>query len=87
METAQQRDYCILLRLRTSSGSSSSSRSAVSAGLRSEWTFEAMLERRVGGPGVSKPLKGYRAPGSVQPLSGFNVEDGASGGVPCLDDC
>jgi hypothetical protein len=61
-------------RLRASSGSSSSVRSAVSAGLRSECTFEAMLDRRVGGPDASMPLNGYRAPGSVQPLSALNVD-------------
>lgn len=77
--------YCSLFLLRGSSGSSSSARSAVSAGLSSECTFEAMLERRVGGPGVSKPLNGKRAPGSVQPLSGFSDDEGPSGGVPCLD--
>jgi hypothetical protein len=75
-------------RLRASSGSSSSVRSAVSAGLRSECTLDAILDRRVGGPGVSMPLNGYLAPGSVHPLSALNVEGMLSfdsGGVPCLD--
>lgn len=80
--------HCRRFRLRASSGSSSSSRSAVSAGLRSECTLEAILDRLVGGPGVSMPLKGYRAPGSVQPLSALRVDGTGSfdpGGVPCLD--
>lgn len=79
--------HCMRFRLRTSSASSSSLRSAVSAGLRSEWTLDAILDRRVGGP-VSRPLKGYLAPGSVQPASGFNVDGMFSfggGGEPCLD--
>ena len=33
-----------------------------------------MLLRRVGGPGVSMPLKGYRAPGRLQLLSALSVE-------------
>lgn len=82
-------NYCIRFRLRGSSGSSSSARSAVSAGFSRECTLDAILERRVGGPGVSIPLNGYFAPGNVHPLSAPNAE-GASfpdGGVPCLDDC
>ena len=78
-------------RLRASgSCSSSSARSAVSAGFSSECTLDAMLERRVGGPGVSMPLNGYRAPGSDQPLSALSV-DGVvslvSGGVACREPC
>jgi len=77
-------------RLRASSGSSSSARSAVSAGLSNECTFDAMLERRVGGADVSIPLKGYLAPGSDQPLSALSVDDIESvigGGEPCLEGC
>lgn len=80
--------HCRRFRLRASSGSSSSSRSAVSAGLSSECTLDAILDRLVGGPGVSMPLKGYRAPGSVHPLSALRVDGTGSfdpGGVPCLD--
>ena len=81
--------HCMRFRLRASSGSSSSVRSAVSAGLSSECTLDAMLDRRVGGPGVSIPLKGYLAPGNVHPLSALNVDGILSldnGGVPCIDD-
>jgi len=78
--------YNMRFRLRNaSSGSSSSARSWVSAGLSSECTLDAMLERRVGGPGVSMPLKGYRAPGSDQLLSALKLEGVVSlvkGGVP-----
>lgn len=57
--------------LRSSGPSSSPSRSAVSAGFRRECTLLAMLLRRVGGPGVSRPvpLNGYRAPGNCHPAS------------------
>jgi hypothetical protein len=83
-------NHCILFLFLASSGSSSSVRSAVSAGLSSECTFDAILDRLVGGPGVSMPLNGYLAPGSVHPLSGFRV-DGVlsfvSGGVPWRLDC
>jgi hypothetical protein len=82
--------HCILFLFLGSSGSSSSALSAVSAGLSSECTFDAILERRVGGPGVSIPLKGYLAPGSAHPLSGFRVDGALSlvmGGVPCRLDC
>jgi hypothetical protein len=83
--------HCMrFLLLRGSSGSSSSARSAVSAGFSSECTFDAMLERRVGGPGVSIPLNGYLAPGNAHPLSALKVDGVLSfvrGGVPCLLDC
>ena len=83
-------DHCILFLFLASSGSSSSVRSAVSAGLRSECTFDAMLDRLVGGPGVSMPLNGYLAPGNVHPLSGFKIDGVLSfvnGGLPCRLDC
>ena len=87
---AQERgNYCTRFRFLASSCSSSSARSAVSAGFKSECTLEAMLDRRVGGPGVSMPLKGKRAPGSDQPLSALSVEGVVSlvkGGVPCRED-
>ena len=54
--------------LRSSGGSSSPSRSAVSAGLSRECTLLAILLRRVG-PGLSRPLKGKRAPGICHPAS------------------
>jgi hypothetical protein len=84
-DQAPRARYSMRFRLRASSGSSSSARSCVSAGFSSEWTLEAMLERRVGGPGVSMPLKGYRAPGSDQLLSALKLDGVVSlvkGGVP-----
>lgn len=64
-------------RLRSSCWSSSG-RSAVSAGFRSEWTLLAMLERRVAGREVS--CRGYLDPGMDQPCSALSIDgDGSAG--------
>jgi len=65
----QSRKFYKRLRFLSSCGSSSPSRSAVSAGLRSECTLLAILLLLVGGAEKSMFLNGNFGPGSCQPAS------------------
>jgi hypothetical protein len=81
--------YASLFRFRSSPviGSSSSARSAVSAGLSKEWTLLAMLDRRVAGSDESG-CRGNLGPPTIQPLSALNVDGVVSavrGGVACRE--
>lgn len=83
------RHHISLLRFLSSGGSSSPSRSAVSAGFSSECTLLAMLLRLVGGAEMSNPLNGNRGPGNCQPASllvfAYPGGPASGGGVVCRE--
>lgn len=82
-------DHCNRLRLRSSfTISSSSVLSAVSLGLRSEWTLDARLDRLENGPGGSVAFWRNLDPAIDHELSALVVEGVVSlvnGGVVCLE--
>lgn len=88
VDAAIYQSYCSLFRFRSSAkaASSSSGRSAVSAGFSKECTLLAILERRVAGNDDS--CRRNLGPPIVQPLSTF-IDEGpwpvVRGGVPWRD--